>query len=235
MGIIHLNTNHYPYNVPSSFEFYKGSTVDKYDNTVRYQDYLLERVFNHLEKAGQLNNTVVVFVSDHGEAFNEHGFVGHRGFYYLELVHIPLIMHIPVGIQKDFDITKLVLNQNNITQNLDIVPTFLEFLKISNSAEIVKIKKDFMGKTLLGDINNDRDVFIVNNNTIARYQEGVSFISDSLHYLYQLNRHPQRNEVYNIVLDPDEKNNLWPTLTDSARKSFVAKFDSYPILREMIK
>jgi uncharacterized sulfatase len=68
---------------------------DMYDAEIAYQDTQLRRVFRHLERSGELENTMVIIVSDHGESHGDHDFMGHAFVIYNELVHVPLIIHYP--------------------------------------------------------------------------------------------------------------------------------------------
>ncbi|MBL8029086.1 MAG: sulfatase-like hydrolase/transferase [Fibrobacteres bacterium] len=223
-GIIHLNTNHYPYNTPQRFKKWGPERNQLYDNTILCQDYIIERLFNLLQEKNALNNTVVVFVSDHGEGFQEHGFIGHRGFYYSELIQIPLILYLPNRLQNGYNVANLRENQKKNTQNIDLIPTFLSLLGLDTAAEIKKLNKNFMGSSLLGKIDGDRNIFIVNNNSIARYREGLSLVRGDYHYQYLLNRKTEQEELFNIAVDAFEKKNLWHDLSDSIQKSYRNPF-----------
>lgn len=65
-------------------------------------------------------DTLVIFTSDHGEGFCEHGFFSHlEDEFYDELVHVPLVIDPPA------DLTKTV---SAPTSTVDIVPTILDFV-----------------------------------------------------------------------------------------------------------
>lgn len=68
---------------------------DLYDAEIAYQDRQLRRLFRYLKRSGELDNTMVIVVSDHGESHGEHSFMGHAFVVYSELVHVPLIIHYP--------------------------------------------------------------------------------------------------------------------------------------------
>ena len=56
--------------------------------------------FDKLKALGIYDQTLIVFLADHGESLGERGYVGHNQLYHVQL-HIPLIMHIPgVGAQR---------------------------------------------------------------------------------------------------------------------------------------
>jgi len=46
------------------------------------------------------DNQIIIFVSDHGQAFNEHGFVGHGAMLYDEIVRIPMAVLLPKGFER---------------------------------------------------------------------------------------------------------------------------------------
>lgn len=74
--------------------------ADVYDAEVAYQDHLLRKVFRYLRRSGQLDNTMVVVVSDHGESHGEHNFMGHAFSIYNELVRVPLLIRYPAMYPK---------------------------------------------------------------------------------------------------------------------------------------
>lgn len=68
---------------------------DLYDAEVAYQDSYLGPLLATLEQRTNRDNTLVIFVGDHGDGLGEHGYVGHAFNAYQELVHVPLIMRWP--------------------------------------------------------------------------------------------------------------------------------------------
>ena len=67
-----------------------------------------------------MDNTIIVFTSDHGELFGEHGLLGHGQNHYEQLLHVPLIFAGP-GIPKG-------KREKNIISNLDLMPTLKDLL-----------------------------------------------------------------------------------------------------------
>ncbi|MFK7898131.1 MAG: sulfatase [Myxococcota bacterium] len=99
-----------------------GSTYsDVYDNSIRHTDDVVGRLLTHLAEEGQLEKTLVVITSDHGEAFSERGHEGHAKNVYRETTEIPFILGFPFqvegGLAMDFR-----------TSNVDVWPTVLELL-----------------------------------------------------------------------------------------------------------
>lgn len=66
-----------------------------YDAEIVHQDDHLGRLLGYLRASGQLDNTVVIIAADHGEGHGEHHLFGHGFNVHQELVHVPLLMHVP--------------------------------------------------------------------------------------------------------------------------------------------
>jgi arylsulfatase A-like enzyme len=98
--------------------------VDLYDDEIRYFDGVFRRLVRNLEERGLLDHTLIVFAADHGEEFMEHGHVKHCRGVWNTLTHVPLIFRFP-GIDGGKRISSTV-------QNLDVVPTVLDYLGIES-------------------------------------------------------------------------------------------------------
>ncbi|HEV8673074.1 MAG TPA: sulfatase-like hydrolase/transferase [Methylomirabilota bacterium] len=68
---------------------------DLYDNNVSYVDGAMARFVEWLRHAGLYERTVVVFTSDHGEQFWEHGASLHGHTLYEEDLRVPLVLRVP--------------------------------------------------------------------------------------------------------------------------------------------
>ncbi len=66
-----------------------------YAGEIRQMDSEIGRVLDYLDESGLSENTVVVFTSDHGEEFMEHGWLGHTRNLYGNLLSVPLIIRAP--------------------------------------------------------------------------------------------------------------------------------------------
>jgi arylsulfatase A-like enzyme len=89
----------------------------EYDEFILYLDREFGRLFDHLESSGLLENTWVVFTSDHGELF-ERGIQGHiTPAFYQPLVRVPLLIF-PPGSTTRTDI-------HTLTSAVDVLPTLL--------------------------------------------------------------------------------------------------------------
>jgi len=65
---------------------------DLYDEEIAYNDLCFGQLCDELRRLGVWENTVVVFLSDHGEEFGEHGGFGHGGRLFEEQLRVPLVV-----------------------------------------------------------------------------------------------------------------------------------------------
>jgi arylsulfatase A-like enzyme len=95
-----------------------------YDGEIRYTDTHLGRLFDALDGLLRLDNCLIIFTSDHGEEFNEHGSLeGHQWTLYDEVIHVPLIVRLP-GDERAGETVE------GPVQLIDIATTILRLLEI---------------------------------------------------------------------------------------------------------
>jgi len=99
-----------------------------YDQEIRYADDELKRLFATLRNHDLDENTVVIVVSDHGEEFGEHGWIGHGAHLFEEVSRVPL-MFWGKGIGKKRRIVDPV-------GHADLAPTILELLRLTVPAGV---------------------------------------------------------------------------------------------------
>ena len=68
---------------------------DMYDAEVAYQDHLLAQLISVLNSDFHKENSLVIFLADHGEMLGEHGYMGHGFGVHEELIHVPLFIRAP--------------------------------------------------------------------------------------------------------------------------------------------
>ena len=92
---------------------------DEYDAGVRHVDDQLGEFLSFLDARGELERTVLVVTSDHGDEFGEHGGLGHGDSLYVETLAVPLVVLAP-GLEADRVDTHVSL--------VDLLPTLLDLL-----------------------------------------------------------------------------------------------------------
>ena len=75
---------------------WRSSLLSLYDTGISYEDLEIGKLLAHLRSSGLYDSSLIVITSDHGDAFGEHGRLGHAvNSLYQEIVHVPLIVKYP--------------------------------------------------------------------------------------------------------------------------------------------
>jgi len=119
---LHYNDPHHPLN--GHFPWYKKSDnsrknlVSQYDSEIEYVDRKIAEVFRLLRLG---DDTLIIFASDHGEEFWDHGGLGHGYNLYNEVLHVPFVFSFPPP-----DKISGIINHRITT--MDLLPTIRDYL-----------------------------------------------------------------------------------------------------------
>lgn len=174
-------------------------------------DYQFGRLIDLLEKIGQLENTVIIFMSDHGEFLGDHGLLFKGCRFFESLVHVPLI----VSWAGQF---KSGLASPALVELVDIAPTLLE-------AAGIEIPYNMQGKSLFSLLLGQTDPSFHKPHVVCEYNdamgagtvsEGGSRYSGSHATMYFDSRYKSiiyhghdLGELFDLEQDPNEFTNLW--------------------------
>jgi arylsulfatase A-like enzyme len=128
---VHAFDPHSPYQPPPPFDqvFRPLSQSDRdqavalYDGEIAYGDREFGRFVAELKATGIYERALVVFTSDHGEEFLDHGDWRHGNSLFDELVRVPLVVKFPGGVHAGLRVDRQV-------QLLDVLPTVLRALSL---------------------------------------------------------------------------------------------------------
>lgn len=164
---------------------------DAYDDEIRYLDAALDRTLDELRAIGGTRDTLVVFASDHGEDFLEHGDLMHCRSLYETSIHVPLVMWLP-GVAARRVAAPV--------QNLDIVPTLLDYLGIDATPFGLE------GRSLRAAIDGDPAAAEVPAYAAQSALRAVVRGQDKL--VYDLEHDEAR--LFDLGADPGEQHDLAP-------------------------
>jgi len=172
-----------------------------YDGEVAYADHAFGELMGGLKQLGLYDGALIVVVSDHGEAFWEHGMQGHGKTLYEEEIRVPLMIKLP-GAESGS-----MLRIGQAVSILDITPTILDAVMLIPAAEIE-------GRSLLplisGEFRNGRLAYVfaelhfMENNSVAMVRHGAM----KLVATYLQDQNTTLLELFNLDMDPGETNNL---------------------------
>ncbi|MFE5323265.1 sulfatase [Paenibacillus sp. NPDC056579] len=193
---------------PKLYPFNKMSDSDHRYLTAAYYamveliDDQVGRMLEALERTGQLDNTIVVFMSDHGELLGDHGVYLKGAHFYEPSVHVPLIVSWPAVIKQPD-------RPSTFVELVDLAPTFLE-------AAGIERHPGMQGKSLMklwsGETADHRsDVYCEAYESSNRKPYGMEYammVRDRTHKLVVYHTR-QDGELYDLETDPGERRNLW--------------------------
>ena len=191
------------------------------------------RMIDALERTGQRANTVIIFMSDHGESLGDHGLVAKGCRFYEGLVRVPLICAWPdqfgAGMVRDA-----------LVELTDIAPTLLDLAGLP-------IPEQMQGRSLLHHLtqgdqpDHHRDYvrceYYRALNPIANERFNGSYgtmIRDAQYKLNVYHGH-EVGELYDLAADPGEFANRWedPAYTDVKMRLMKQSFDALALATDV--
>ena len=153
-------------------------------------DEQVGRILDALEARGWLEDSLLIFCSDHGEMLGDHG-LAYKWLMYDPIVHVPLIIRHPGSVGAPSEVNELV-------SLMDLGPTILE-------AAGVDAPTYLEGRSLLPYLDDEpiepREYVFCEDN----YQ--IMMRSDTHKLVYYTGQ--EAGELYDLVADPHELDNLW--------------------------
>lgn len=182
-----------------------------YDESITNSDALIGSFLSEIKSMGLDKNTIIIFASEHGDMFGKYGRFMRggpvSGTFYDDVLHTPLFIKNPRIDPKRID---------GLVQQIDISPTLLDFLGLPKNS-------NFMGKSLIplitqGEKINDyvfagTEFYPDKDNLYITEYSRVETIRDKEWKLIKEqniseNSKPPTYELYNIVVDKEEQDNL---------------------------
>lgn len=175
--------------------------IKDYLRTIASVDDGIGRILDYLDESGLAGNTIVIYTSDQGFFLGDHGWYDKR-FMYEESLGIPMVVRYPA------EITPGSIN-NDLTLNLDMAPTLLDFAGISVPAEM---QGRSMRGVLTGQTQDDWREAIY-----YHYYEFPAWHMVKKHYGIRTRRYKLIHfyddidawELYDLRQDPSELHNVY--------------------------
>ncbi len=171
----------------------KNIIRERYDLEVEYVDRQIGRLLSEMEERGLLENTLVIFLSDHGEGLGDHKHLGHISQLYDSLLRVPLIMVDPDRLPQGLVVEDPVAL-------IDVLPTVGELLDL-------EVPPNISGRSLVplltGGALPAAPIVAVTYRPEA-YSEKRAVVADGFKYIHSWLDDDDWEELYHLESDPDE-------------------------------
>lgn len=175
--------------------------AQRYDYEIAFVDRYVGKILDALAREGLADDTVVVLLSDHGEAFGEHSFAGESMFHgtnlYDEQLRVPLAFRVPGATPRQLE---------SVVQLVDMAPTVAELVGVPRAAS-------WVGRSLAPAIRGEALPPAPAFAELLAYpgwdhELKTAIAGDGGHKLIHVISQ-RRFELYDLAADPGEKTNLW--------------------------
>ena len=158
-------------------------------------DIAIGQLLDKLEEQGELDNTLIVFGSDHGDLCGDHGGISKGTNYYEGVMRLPCIMHWPKGIKAGH-------RHQGLMEMVDVLPTMLDLCGIAHPEAMQG--QSFADYLRNGDTASGRE------DVYAIHQPGQLMLrSNEWKYIrIDLGKEHVREVLYNLIDDPNEERDL---------------------------
>lgn len=171
-----------------------------YLETLLSVDESVQHILEWVEKTGLKENTMVVYMSDNGFLFGEHGLIDKRNAYE-ESMRVPLLVWAPGMVKPNSVIKQMILN-------IDLAPTFLEMAGMKTKPA------QMQGTSFLPLLKGEKSAW--RDKVFYEYYWEAAFPQTPTVYSVRSERYKyifyngvwDINELFDLQEDPNEMNNL---------------------------
>ncbi len=168
-----------------------------YYGMISMLDKYVGKIVRALDDLGLSDNTLLVFTSDHGHLFGQHGMTAKGPFHYEDLLRVPFIARCPSVIPRGESC-------NSLISLVDLPTTFL------NWAEI-EVPNSMVGKNQMPvfskDVDSVRNEVIVENRQEYTTVHLKTLVTERFKLTVYFNQ--SYGELFDLLEDPKELRNLW--------------------------
>ena len=197
-----------------------AKNIAVYYGMVSLMDKHIGRILDQLEARGLADDTLVVFTTDHGHLFGQHGMNAKGGFHYEDLIRLPYIVRAPGEVPKG-------KRSRSLQSLVDLPVSFLRWAGIEVPRSMVGVDQ---GPVWRDESVAARDHCIVENHHEATTIHIKTYVEDR----YKLTVYFQQDygELFDLQNDPGEVANLWHS---PAHRELKAELTSKLLFAEMGK
>ena len=181
-------------------------TILHYLASISLIDDNVGRILATLRENGQLDNTIIVFVADHGEFLGNHGLLRKPSMHYDEVMQVPLMVRIPNGTGR---------RVSGLVELVDVMPTCLGLLEVPGHPGIQG--RDWSNALRHGEEIDRKDVYsdmfdlqgTFTGQGAGPYGAACTLRTAEWKLTIYPNAGMQFGQLFDLANDPDETNNLY--------------------------
>jgi uncharacterized sulfatase len=174
-----------------------AADIAVYYAMVSLMDKYIGVILDKLDELGLADNTVVVFTTDHGHFYGQHGLIAKGAFHYEDMINVPMLARwpgrIPAGERCDA-----------LQSLVDLPQTWLSMAGIQAPRTMVGVDQTAVWR---GDRPDAREHVIVENHHQPTTIHTKTYVDDRYKLTVYYNR--EYGELFDLKEDPGEVNNLW--------------------------
>ncbi len=238
-AVLHLSNTHLPYRQADGYTPHNisGDGDDdvarrraRYLNSIVHHDAMVGDFVQKLRKGPRGKNTIVVYTSDHGEAWGEHDAHTHTFDVYAEQVNVPLWVDAPEGTLTAVQLAELRKAASaRPVFTADVGATLLDLMGALDETAFAKMTANLAGASVLRPPPPPRDMELSNCPPFRScYPDAWGIVRWPLKYHYV--GRAVRSVCTNLETDPGEKVELPLTeceeLWQKASKQYGYKMDA---------
>ncbi|MBP1966686.1 sulfatase family protein [Paenibacillus aceris] len=171
--------------------------VATYYGMISLMDKYIGNILNKLDELGLADNTIVVFTTDHGHFFGQHGLQAKGGFHYEDLIKIPFIVRFPGKVPAG-------ATSPAIQSLVDLAPTFLSLCGISIPHNMTGLDQS---QVWCGQKSQARDHAICEFLHTPTTIHQKTYVDERYKITVYYNQ--TYGEIFDLQEDPGEIRNLW--------------------------
>lgn len=240
LAVIQLSNTHHPYRVEPEravpfqpAEQNPGAKATPrfrnfYQNAVVQQDEHVARMIGALRRSEAGKRTVIVFTSDHGEAFRDHHQMGHTFSVYDEEIRVPGYVDAPVGTLDEYERGELAARRDALVFHTDVVPTLLDLMRIRGLPALSEFERRLVGSSWLSPPRSRGVVPLTNCSALWNCAfENWGVMDGSLKVLART-PYDRGWRCYDVLADPREKRPLRTPACRELRQAALGIFGRLP-------
>ncbi len=196
-------------------------SMASYYGMVSFIDQEIGRILDYLDEAGLVEDTLVVFTTDHGHFLGQHGLIAKGAFHYEDLLRVPMIVRQPGTIPAGKVSTA-------IQSLVDYPQTWLAAAGIDAPGQMQGVDQLSVWR---GDEVASRDHALVENRHNPTSVHLRTLVTQR--YKITVYRNAGYGELFDLENDPEERHNLWSDPDYAQTKAdLLLKFVQAEIQRE---